>query len=441
MTYEPTLEHARRRDTADPLRAYRERFALPRDESGKPTLFLCGHSLGLMPLAARQLVQEELDDWARLAVLGHEHARRPWIPYHENLTAGLMHLTGAQANEVIAMNSLTVNLHLMLASFYRPAGKRTRILIETGAFSSDRHAVTSQLAWHGLDTAGHLIELTPPAGTDTIPEEAIEACLERHGAEIALVLWPGVQFRTGQAFDLERIARAARRAGCVVGFDLAHSIGNMPLALHEYAADFAIWCSYKYLNAGPGAIGGCFVHERHLLEESPANQGASPAAAGATQPPHLMGWWGHEEKTRFRMESQFRSAPGIAGWQISNPPILAAAPLIASLAIFQEARIERLRAKSIELTGFLEVLIERLGPDARCITPREVSARGCQISVRITGSPGRGRRVFDKLGARGVVCDWRDPDVIRVAPVPLYNTFEDVFRFSDQLAQVLREIA
>jgi kynureninase len=396
-----------------------------------------------MPLAVRELIAEELDDWSRLAVLGHEHARRPWIPYHENLTAGLVHLTGAQANEVIAMNSLTVNLHLMLASFYRPAGQRTKILIETGAFSSDRHAVTSQLAWHGLDTANHLIELTPPAGADTIPEEAIEACLERHGAEVALVLWPGVQFRTGQAFDLARIARAARRAGCVMGFDLAHSIGNMPLALHEYDADFAVWCSYKYLNAGPGAIGGCFVHERHLLKESPASPGNRPDAsqqprAGA---PHLMGWWGHEEKTRFRMESQFRSATGIAGWQISNPPILAAAPLIASLAIFQEARIERLRAKSVELTGFLEFLIGRLEPDARFITPHPVSARGCQISIRITGSPTRGRRVFEQLGARGVICDWRDPDVIRVAPVPLYNTFEDVFHFSQQLAQLLREIA
>ncbi|MDB6087707.1 MAG: putative kynureninase [Gammaproteobacteria bacterium] len=441
MTYEPTLEHACRRDEADPLRAYRQRFALPRDERGKPTIFLCGHSLGLMPLAARQLVTEELDDWARLAVLGHEHARRPWIPYHENLTEGLMHLTGAKAGEVIAMNSLTVNLHLMLASFYRPAGKRTKILIETGAFSSDRHAVTSQLAWHGLDVAGHLLELTPPAGTDTIPEEAIESCLEQHGPEIALVLWPGVQFRTGQAFDLPRIARAARRAGAVMGFDLAHSIGNMPLALHDYDADFAVWCSYKYLNAGPGAIGGCFVHERHLLQDIPATRGSSSVAAGATQPPHLMGWWGHEERTRFRMESQFRAAPGISGWQISNPPILAAAPLIASLAIFQEARIENLRAKSVELTGYLESLIGRLEPDARFITPREVRARGCQISIRITGSPTRGRRAFEKLGERGVICDWRDPDVIRVAPVPLYNTFEEVFRFSEQLAQVLREIA
>jgi kynureninase len=422
MTYESTLGHARRRDEADPLRAFRRRFALPRDEHGQPTLFLCGHSLGLMPLGARTLIAEELDDWARLAVLGHEHARRPWIPYHENLTTGLTHLTGARPTEVIAMNSLTVNLHLMLASFFKPEGMRTKILIETGAFSSDRHAVTSQLQWHGLDPAEHLIELTPPPGSDCIPEETIEACLTRHGGEIALSLWPGVQFRTGQAFDLPRIARAGRAAGCIVGFDLAHSIGNLPLLLHDWDADFAIWCSYKYLNAGPGAIGGCFVHERHITR------------------PHLMGWWGHEEPTRFRMEPLFRPAAGIAAWQISNPPILAAAPLIASLALFQEARIERLRAKSVELTGFLEFLIERLRPDAQLITPREVAARGCQLSIRITGgSATRGRRVFEKLGERGVVCDWRDPDVIRVAPVPLYNTFEEVFCFSEQLAEVLRE--
>ena len=423
MTYEPTLDHARRLDEADPLGGYRDRFAHPRDANKQPTLFLCGHSLGLMPLEARTLVNEELDDWSRLAVLGHEHARRPWIPYHENLTAGLMHLTGARPTEVIAMNSLTVNLHLMLSSFFRPAGRRTKILIEIGAFSSDRHAVASQLAWHGLDPAQHLIELTPPPGSDSIPEDAIEACLAENGEDIALLLWPGVQFRSGQAFDLPRIASAGRRAGCVVGFDLAHSIGNMPLALHDCNADFAVWCSYKYLNAGPGAIGGCFVHERHLGAHS-----------------HLMGWWGNEEKTRFRMEPLFRPAIGVAAWQISNPPILATAPLIASLAIFEDARIERLRAKSVQLTGFLEFLVERLRPDARFITPRAVEARGCQISIRISGSPNRGRRVFERLGERGVVCDWRDPDVIRVAPVPLYNTFEEVFRFSEHLAEVLQEI-
>ncbi|HVW69034.1 MAG TPA: kynureninase [Steroidobacteraceae bacterium] len=423
MTYQATLEHARQRDAADPLRTFRQQFALPQDGHGRPALFLCGHSLGLMPLKARDIVTEELDDWARLAVLGHEHARRPWIPYHENLTAGLVHLAGAKPTEVVAMNSLTVNLHFMLSSFFRPDGRRTKILIETGAFSSDRHAVTSQLAWHGLDPARHLIELTPPPGSHSIPEEAIEYCLAQNGSDIALLLWPGVQFRSGQAFDLPRIARAGHAAGCVVGFDLAHSIGNMPLALHDYEADFAVWCSYKYLNAGPGAIGGCFVHERHLSGHS-----------------HLMGWWGHEEATRFRMEPQFRPAQGIAAWQISNPPILAAAPLLASLAIFQAARIERLRAKSVELTGFLEFLIDRLGPDARFVTPREISARGCQISIRISGSPGRGRRIFERLGERSVVCDWRDPDVIRVAPVPLYNTFEEVFSFSERLADTLREI-
>ena len=423
MTYEPTLNHARQRDAADPLRDFRARFAHPRGTDGKPALFLCGHSLGLMPLQARTLVTEELDDWSRLAVLGHEHAKRPWVPYHENLTAGLTHLTGARPHEVVAMNSLTVNIHLMLASFLRPSGTRTKILIEAGAFSSDRHAVTSQLQWHGLDPTQHLIELTAPPGSDAIPEDLIEATLEKHRQEIALLLWPGVQFRTGQAFDLARIARAGRRAGCVVGFDLAHSIGNMPLALHDYAADFAVWCSYQYLNAGPGAIGGCFVHERHLTDQ-----------------PHLLGWWGHEESTRFRMEPLFRPAYGVASWQISNPPVLAAAPLIASLALFQEARIERLRVKSIELTGWLEFLVERLGPAARFITPREVNARGCQISIRISGAPNRGRKVFERLGERGVVCDWRDPDVIRVAPVPLYNTFEDVFHFSEHLATVLGEI-
>jgi len=376
-----------------------------------------------MPLAARQLITEELDDWSRLAVLGHEHARRPWIPYHENLTAGLTHLAGSRAGEVIAMNSLTVNLHLMLASFFKPTGPRRKILIEAGAFSSDRHAVTSQLAWHGLDPEQHLIELKPPAGSDAIPAETIESYLAQHGAEIALLLWPGVQFRTGQAFDLPRIVSMGHRAGCIVGFDLAHSIGNMPLALHDYGADFAVWCSYKYLNAGPGAIGGCFVHERHLSGHA-----------------HLKGWWGHEETTRFRMEPLFRPAIGIAAWQISNPPILAAAPLMASLTLFQEARMERLRAKSIQLTGFLEFLIERIGSGARIITPREAEARGCQLSIRITGSTNRGRRVFERLGQRGVVCDWRDPDVIRVAPVPLYNTFEEVFRFGGHLAEALQDI-
>jgi kynureninase len=428
------LEAARARDAADPLRGFRERFALPRNERGEPLIYLCGHSLGLMPLAARERVEEELETWSRLGVAGHESGPRPWVPYHENLGPGLAALSGARPLEVVAMNSLTVNLHLMLASFYRPAGARTRILIEAGAFSSDRHAVASQIAWRGLDPEATLIELAPEAGADTLPEEAIEECLARDGERIALVLWPGVQFRTGQAFDLARITRAAHRHGCVAGFDLAHSIGNTPLALHGSQADFAVWCSYKYLNGGPGAIGGCFVHQRHAdAQPRTAHAGRLPGA-------RLAGWWGHEERTRFLMEPQFRAADGAAAWQISNPPILAAAPLIASLAIFMEAGMERLRAKSLELTGFLEQLLAPLASRLQVITPRDSARRGCQLSLRITGGAASGTRVFEALSARGVVCDWRAPDIIRVAPVPLYNRFEEVWQFARALGEMLQGV-
>jgi kynureninase len=378
-----------------------------------------------MPRDARRIVEEELDRWARWGVLGHEAGSRPWIPYHHSLTAGLAYLAGARPDEVIAMNSLTVNLHLMLASFYRPAGRRVKILIEAGAFSSDRHAVTSQLAWHGQDPETSLIELAPAPGEETVSHEVLEACLDQHGPDIALVLWPGVQYRTGQAFDVARVVRAAHRVGCIAGIDLAHAIGNLPLELHDWDVDFAIWCSYKYLNAGPGAIGGCFIHERHLQNVPPVR---------------LQGWWGHESGTRFRMEPQFRPEPGAAGWQISNPPILSAAPLLAALAIFQEARIERLREKSRALTGFLESLLRPLKPGVELITPEDPAARGCQLSVRINGADRRGRRVLDRLSTLGAVCDWREPDTIRVAPVPLYNGYEDVFHFTERLAQSLREL-
>ena len=430
-----TLDAVRERDARDPLAAFRARFALPHDERGEILTYLCGHSLGLLPLAARELVSEELGEWARLAVLAHEQGRRPWVPYHENLTAGLSLLSGARPDEVVAMNSLTVNLHLMLASFYRPQGRRTRILMESGAFSSDRHAVASQLAWHGLDPRDALIELPPPQGEAILPEEAIEACLARRGEEIALVLWPGVQFRTGQAFDIARIARAAHAAGCIAGFDLAHSMGNTPLALHAADADFAVWCSYKYLNGGPGAIGGCFVHQRHSEAQPRTSHG------GALPGTRLAGWWGHEEPTRFLMEPQFRAATGAAAWQVSNPPILAATPLIASLAIFLEAGIEALRAKSIALTGFLEELLRPLAPEVQVLTPHESGRRGCQLSLRLTAGGHRGKQVFDALAAQGVVCDWRSPDIIRVAPVPLYNRFEDVWRFAQALSATLRAAA
>ncbi|HKZ73776.1 MAG TPA: kynureninase, partial [Steroidobacteraceae bacterium] len=305
-------ELARDADARDPLRAFRAKFAQPQREDGSAVVYLCGHSLGLQPLAARQRVLEELDAWARLAVDGHFTGLRPWLDYHERLNAGLADLAGAQPGEVVAMNSLTVNLHLMMASFYRPVPGRSRILIEAGAFSSDRHAVASQIEWHGMRTGEALVELAPPAGSELLDEAGIEAFLDERGHELALVLWPGVQFRTGQAFDLARIARAARRAGARVGFDLAHAIGNLPLALHDIDADFAVWCSYKYLNGGPGAIGGCFVHERH---------GTDPTLQ------RLAGWWGHDAASRFRMLPGFRPMPGAAGWQVSNPLILAAAPL------------------------------------------------------------------------------------------------------------------
>jgi kynureninase len=427
-----TLAAAQARDARDPFAGFRARFALPRDERGEPLVYLCGHSLGLLPLAARELVNEELEEWARLAVRAHEHGRRPWVPYHENLTAGLAALTGARPDEVVAMNSLTVNLHLMLASFYRPEGGRTRILIEAGAFASDRHAVASQIAWRGLDPETQLLELAPAAGESTVPEEAIEACLARYSAEIALVLWPGVQFRTGQAFDIARIARAAHAAGSIAGFDLAHSIGNTTLALHAAEADFAVWCSYKYLNGGPGAIGGCFVHQRHSeAQPRTRHSGALPGA-------RLAGWWGLDPPTRFLMEPQFHAAPGAAAWQVSNPPILAAAPLIASLSIFMQAGMEALRAKSVALTNFLEELLQPLAPAVQILTPHDPARRGCQLSLRLAAGEHRGRQVFDALGARGMVCDWRSPDIIRVAPVPLYNSFEDAWRFARALGDTLQ---
>jgi kynureninase len=432
---EATRKLAQAHDAADTLRGFRERFALPEGSNGAPLTYLAGHSLGLLPLAARQIVNEELDEWAHLGVRGHEHARRPWIPYHENLTEGLARLAGAFADEVIAMNSLTVNLHLMLASFYRPQGQRKRIVIESGAFSSDRHAVASQIAWWGLDARDVLVELTPEPGAELLTEDQLESYLAQHGQSVALLLWPGVQFRTGQAFDLPRLARAAHRYGCIAGFDLAHAIGNLPLRMHDADADFAVWCSYKYLNAGPGAIGGAFVHRRHSAALAPqSHRGALPGA-------RLAGWWGHEEPTRFLMEPKFHAAHGAAAWQISNPPVLAAAPLIASLEIFGAAGMEALRSKSLALTGFLEELIRPLAPAVQVITPREDARRGCQLSLRITSGAAHGRRVFDALTSRDVVCDWRAPDVIRVAPVPLYNRFEDAWRFAQALGEALEQHA
>jgi kynureninase len=417
-----SLEQALERDAADPLRPLRARFATPRAENGEPFIYLCGHSLGLMPLVARAEIAAALDDWERLAVLGHERARQPWITYHDALAGPTAELLGCQADEIAVMNSLSVNLQLMLASFYRPAGRRRCILIEAGAFPSDRYAAATHLQWHGLEPRETLIELGPRPGEDCVREMDIEALLARRGEDIALVLWPGVQYLTGQAFDLARIARAAHGAGALVGFDLAHSVGNMPFPLRSLAADFAVWCSYKYLNAGPGATGGCFVHRRHC----------------SSSQPRLAGWWGHELITRFEMPQVFRAAHGAAGFQVSNQSVLAAAPLVASLRLFRDAGVQRLREKSLALTALLEQLIGERVPQAQIITPREPDARGAQLSLRIGADVERARRIFQWLGAHGAVCDWREPDIIRAAPAPLYNGYADVFNFVARLEEALR---
>ncbi len=423
-SFERRLQWARAQDDADPLAALRSAFAIPRGADGRPQLYFCGHSLGLAPLGARALVDAEIEDWERQAVGGHEHARTPWIGYAEELQPALAELAGAQPHEVVAMNSLSVNLHLLLASFYRPGAERRSILIERGAFSSDRHVVAAQIRWHGLDPERELIELAPRALEDVLRTEDIEACIADAGPGLALVLWPGVQYRTGQWFDLERVARAAHAVGAVVGFDLAHAIGNVPLALHAHDADFAAWCSYKYLNAGPGAIGGAFVHERHLRRRDL---------------PRLAGWWGHERASRFEMRPQFEPAPGAAAWAVSNPPIFSAAPLRASLPLFAQAGMGALRRKSVALTAYLASLLTELASDElTIITPAEPAQRGCQLSLRLRAGAHRGAQLIRALSDSAVICDWREPEILRLAPVPLYNRFEDVLRGAWRLCELLR---
>ncbi len=411
-------------DAADPLQPLAEEFHHPQDRGGARLTYLCGHSLGLQPRSVAAYVERELEDWRRLGVEGHWSAARPWADYHEQLTAPLAALVGALPREVVAMNSLTVNLHLMMVSFFRPRAERDCILIESSAFPSDRYAVVSQLRYHGLEPSRHLLEVAPREGEDHLRTEDLVASIERLGPRLALVLLPGVQYLTGQRLDLASLAQCARRNGAAVGFDLAHAIGNTPLELHDWQADFAVWCSYKYLNGGPGAIGGCFVHERH----------ARDAAL-----PRFAGWWGHDRATRFSMGPDFVAMPGASGWQLSNPPILATAPLLASLRLFERAGLDRLRSKSIALTGFLQSEIESgLGDLVELVTPRAAEARGCQLSIRLRRSPEAARRCFERLTAAGVVGDWREPDVLRLAPAPLYNSFRDVANAAAALTQAAR---
>ncbi|MFL6513564.1 MAG: kynureninase [Chthoniobacterales bacterium] len=421
MTFSTDETSALQLDQQDELRRFRAQFHIPAGSNGEPQIYFAGNSLGLMPKSARSMVEQELDDWARLGVDAHLKAKTPWYSYHETLREPMAKLVGAQPNEVICMNSLTVNLHLMMATFYQPTQSRSKILMEDPAFPSDTYAVKTQIRNRGFDPTSNLVLAGGRPGERTVRTEDIVGLIDRHHGDLALVLIGAVNFFTGQLFDIEVITSAARKHGITIGIDLAHAVGNVPLKLHDWDVDFAVWCSYKYLNAGPGAVAGAFVHERH---------------ASNTDLPRLAGWFGNDPNTRFRLhlEPEFVPVPTADGWQISNPPIFSMAPLRASLALFDEAGgIEALRTKSIRLTGYLQFLLGQAGSKRfTVITPEPTEARGCQLSILAHEHP---KELFGKLEAAGVKCDFREPNVIRAAPTPLYNTFHDVWRF----ANILRE--
>jgi len=415
-SFEASREFAQSRDAADELRRFRDFFNFPVDKDGRRNIYLCGNSLGLQSKLAVQYIGEELEKWADLCVDGHFQGRRPWLQYHRETTRGLADLTGANENEVVAMNSLTVNLHLMMTTFYRPTDSRFKIVLESTAFPSDRYAAMSQIRLHGYDPDHALLEWKP-RDDDELHMEDLEAMLAEHGEQVALLLLPGVQYYNGQVLDMAKLCRLAKKTGCAIGLDLAHAIGNVPMQLHDWGPDFAIWCTYKYLNTGPGSVGGAFVHTRHL---------------DSADRKRLLGWWSNEEATRFKMAREFVPAEGVDQWQLSCPAVLAQAPLLASLEIFEEAGIDRLRAKSVELTGYLDFLLrEGFAGSVESITPQD--SRGCQLSLVVCDDMLDSKSVFRKLEELNVTVDWREPNVIRVAPVPLYNSFEDVYEFTERL--------
>jgi kynureninase len=418
MQFENTLTFARKMDKADPLKAFRKQFHIPK-VNGKDSIYLCGNSLGLQPRSVEKHVMIELEDWRKYGVEGHLHSRNPWLYYHHLFTKPLCDLVGAKKNEVVCMNNLTVNLNLMMVSFYRPAGKKTKIVLEGSAFPSDYYAVEQQVRFHGLDPRENIIELLPREGEVTLRTEDILATLTKHKDEIALVMLGAVNYYSGQFFEIKKISELCQKHKLTFGLDLAHAMGNVELKLHDWNIDFAVWCSYKYLNSGPGGVSGVFIHNKY---------------ADRADLPRFAGWWGNDEKTRFKMEKHFVPKQGAEGWQMSNAPVMNMAAHKASLEIFAQAGMKNLRKKSELLTGYLMYLlsshISHLTSHISIITPSDPAHRGCQISLQTQKD---GKKIFDRLTKAGVIADWREPDVIRVAPVPLYNSYEDVWRFADIL--------
>jgi kynureninase len=426
MNFQNSHDFALELDAKDPLKHFRDMFYIP-IMFGKECIYLTGNSLGLQPKRTQDQVVDELEDWASLGVEGHLHARNPWLPYHEAFPKQLSKIIGCKEEEVVVMNSLTVNLHLMLVTFYRPTKERYKIICEAKAFPSDQYAFESQVKWHGLDPASAIVEVKPREGEHSIRHEDILATIKEQGDQTALVLFGGVNYYTGQLFNIKEITAAAHAVGAYAGFDLAHAIGNVELDMHGWDTDFACWCSYKYLNSGPGAVGGVYIHEKH---------------AANTDLPRLAGWWGYTKSTRFKMEKGFEPIPTAEGWQLSNAPVLSMAAHKASLDIFDEAGIGNLHAKRKLMTAFLHFVLADINDRQQermiqVITPSNENERGCQVSMLMLQN---GKQVFTELTARAVLADWREPNVIRVAPVPLYNTFEDIWRFGNILRTTMNKL-
>ena len=420
--YKLGLDYAKQQDQNDELSHYRNQFHIPKDKYGNELIYMTGNSLGLQPKNTKSYINQELEDWANLGVEGHTEAKNPWLPYHEFLTQSIANVVGAKPIEVVVMNTLTANLHFMMVSFYKPTKTRYKILIESDAFPSDKYAVESQLRHHGFNDKDGLVLWKPRKNEELLRHEDLKTILKEQGDEIALIMIGGVNYYTGQYFDLKKITELGHKYDCVVGFDCAHGAGNVELNLHDSGADFAVWCTYKYLNSGPGSLAGAFVHERHAYDKN-LNR--------------FTGWWSHNKQTRFNMRDEFDVLPGAEGWQLSNPPILSMAAIKASLDMFHEVGIKKLTKKSKKLTGYFEFLLNQLGQDSiKIITPSNPEERGCQLSIQVKNA---NKNLHNKLTEAGVISDWREPDVIRCAPVPFYNSFQDVYNLIEKLKAILNE--